>query len=77
MIPVTAHLDLVTELVKGTTAGAQRRLLRNHSQVALLAGAYPSSISTMRWRPVAISAWPWTQPERRAIPTCRSPRSDT
>jgi hypothetical protein len=38
MIPVTAHLDLVTELAKGTTAGAQRRLLRNHSQVALLAG---------------------------------------
>ncbi len=38
MIPVTAHLDLVDDLAKGASRQVQQRLLRNHSQVALLAG---------------------------------------
>jgi hypothetical protein len=38
MIPVTAHLEVVDELAKDARGGEQRRLLRNHSQVALLAG---------------------------------------
>ncbi len=38
MIPVTAHLEIVDELAKGASGQAQQRLLRNHSQVALLAG---------------------------------------
>ena len=39
MIPVTAHLELVDELASTAPAGPQRQeVLRNHSQVALLAG---------------------------------------
>ena len=38
MIPVTAHLEIVDDLAKGAPGEAKRRLLRNHSQVALLAG---------------------------------------
>lgn len=39
MVPVTAHLEVVDELAKGAPASPQRQqLLRNHSQVALLAG---------------------------------------
>ena len=38
VIPVTAHLDLINELATSASASARRRLLRNHSQVALLAG---------------------------------------
>jgi hypothetical protein len=38
MIPVTAHLEVVDELAKGVRGSEQGRLLRNHSQVALLAG---------------------------------------
>jgi hypothetical protein len=38
MIPVTAHLELVDELAKGASGQVQQRLLRNHSQVALVAG---------------------------------------
>jgi transcriptional regulator with XRE-family HTH domain/tetratricopeptide (TPR) repeat protein len=38
LIPVTAHLEVVDDLAKGASGEAQRRLLRNHSQVALLAG---------------------------------------
>jgi transcriptional regulator with XRE-family HTH domain len=38
MIPVTAHLEVVDELAKGARGSEQGRLLRNHSQVALLAG---------------------------------------
>ena len=38
LIPVTAHLEIVEGLAKDTSGDAQRRLLRNHSQVALLAG---------------------------------------
>jgi transcriptional regulator with XRE-family HTH domain len=38
MIPVTAHLEVVDELAKNARGGEQGRLLRNHSQVALLAG---------------------------------------
>jgi tetratricopeptide (TPR) repeat protein len=39
MIPVTAHLELVDELASTAPTGPQRQqVLRNHSQVALLAG---------------------------------------
>jgi transcriptional regulator with XRE-family HTH domain/tetratricopeptide (TPR) repeat protein len=38
LIPVTAHLEIVDDLAKGGSGETQRRLLRNHSQVALLAG---------------------------------------
>jgi hypothetical protein len=38
LIPVTAHLEIVDDLAKGASKEQQRRLLRNHSQVALLAG---------------------------------------
>jgi len=38
MIPVTAHLEVVDELAKGVRGHEQGRLLRNHSQIALLAG---------------------------------------
>jgi transcriptional regulator with XRE-family HTH domain len=38
LIPVTAHLETVDDLAKGASGEEQRRLLRNHSQVALLAG---------------------------------------
>jgi hypothetical protein len=39
MIPVTAHLELVDELARSAPAGLQRQeVLRNYSQVALLAG---------------------------------------
>jgi hypothetical protein len=38
MIPVTAHLEVVDELAKSARSAEQGRLLRNHSQVALLAG---------------------------------------
>jgi hypothetical protein len=38
MIPVTAHLEVVDELAKSARGKEQGRLLRNHSQVALLAG---------------------------------------
>jgi transcriptional regulator with XRE-family HTH domain len=38
LIPVTAHLEIVEDLAKDASGDAQRRLLRNHSQVALLAG---------------------------------------
>jgi hypothetical protein len=38
MIPVTAHLEVVDELAKSARGSEQGRLLRNHSQVALLAG---------------------------------------
>jgi transcriptional regulator with XRE-family HTH domain len=38
MIPVTAHLELLDDLAKGASGQVQQRLLRNHSQVALLAG---------------------------------------
>src|SRR4029450_1708660 len=38
MIPVTAHLEVVDELAKGARGSEQGLLLRNHSQVALLAG---------------------------------------
>jgi transcriptional regulator with XRE-family HTH domain len=38
MIPVTAHLEIADELAKGASGQVQQRLLRNHSQVALLAG---------------------------------------
>jgi transcriptional regulator with XRE-family HTH domain len=38
LIPVTAHLEIVDDLAKGASGEGQRRLLRNHSQVALLAG---------------------------------------
>src|SRR5829696_4812890 len=39
MIPVTAHLELVNELASTAPTGPQRQqVLRNHSQVALLAG---------------------------------------
>ena len=38
MIPVTAHLDLVHELASSAAASTRARLLRNHSQVSLLAG---------------------------------------
>ncbi len=38
LVPVTAHLEIVDDLAKGASGERQRRLLRNHSQVALLAG---------------------------------------
>ncbi len=38
MIPVTAHLEVADELAKGVRGSEQGRLLRNLSQVALLAG---------------------------------------
>jgi hypothetical protein len=39
MIPVTAHLELVDELASTAPSGPQRQqVLRNHSQLALLAG---------------------------------------
>jgi len=38
MIPVTAHLEIVDDLAKGVSGQVQQRILRNHSQVALLAG---------------------------------------
>ncbi len=38
MIPVTAHLEIVDDLCKSAFGELQQRLLRNHSQVALLAG---------------------------------------
>jgi transcriptional regulator with XRE-family HTH domain len=38
LIPVTAHLEIVDDLARSASGDAQRRLLRNHSQVALLAG---------------------------------------
>jgi transcriptional regulator with XRE-family HTH domain len=38
LIPVTAHLEMVDDLAKAASGEAQRRLLRNHSQIALLAG---------------------------------------
>jgi transcriptional regulator with XRE-family HTH domain/tetratricopeptide (TPR) repeat protein len=38
LIPVTAHLEIVDDLAKSSSGEGQRRLLRNHSQVALLAG---------------------------------------
>src|SRR6266536_3525177 len=38
MIPVTAHLEIVDDLAKGASGQVQQRILRNHSQVALLAG---------------------------------------
>jgi transcriptional regulator with XRE-family HTH domain len=38
MIPVSAHLELVDDLAKQCSGATQRRVLRNHSQVALLAG---------------------------------------
>jgi transcriptional regulator with XRE-family HTH domain/tetratricopeptide (TPR) repeat protein len=38
LVPVTAHLETVDDLAKGASGEEQRRLLRNHSQVALLAG---------------------------------------
>ena len=38
MIPLTAHLEIVDDLAKGASGESRRRLLRNHSQVALLAG---------------------------------------
>jgi hypothetical protein len=38
LVPATAHLEIVEDLAKGASGETQRRLLRNHSQVALLAG---------------------------------------
>lgn len=38
MVPVTAHLEVVDDLAKGSPGSERGRLLRNHSQVALLAG---------------------------------------
>ena len=38
LIPVTAHLEIVDDLAKVASGEGQGRLLRNHSQVALLAG---------------------------------------
>jgi transcriptional regulator with XRE-family HTH domain len=38
MVPVSAHLEVVDDLAKHCSGTMQRRLLRNHSQVALLAG---------------------------------------
>jgi transcriptional regulator with XRE-family HTH domain len=38
MVPVSAHLELVDDLAKHCSGATQRRVLRNHSQVALLAG---------------------------------------
>jgi len=38
MIPVTAHLEIVDELATSASGQMRQRLLRNHSQVALLAG---------------------------------------
>jgi hypothetical protein len=38
MVPVSAHLELVDDLAKYCSGATQRRVLRNHSQVALLAG---------------------------------------
>jgi transcriptional regulator with XRE-family HTH domain len=38
MVPVSAHLELVDDLAKQCSGTTQQRLLRNHSQVALLAG---------------------------------------
>jgi transcriptional regulator with XRE-family HTH domain len=38
MVPVTAHLELVDNLARNSAGIVQRRVLRNHSQVALLAG---------------------------------------
>jgi tetratricopeptide (TPR) repeat protein len=38
MVPVSAHLELVDDLVKQCSGATQQRVLRNHSQIALLAG---------------------------------------
>ena len=38
MIPVSAHLEVVDDLAKQCSGTVQRRVLRNHSQVSLLAG---------------------------------------
>ena len=38
MVPVSAHLEVVDDLAKQCSGAVQRRVLRNHSQVALLAG---------------------------------------
>jgi transcriptional regulator with XRE-family HTH domain len=38
MVPVSAHLELVDDLAKHCSGATQRRVLRNYSQVALLAG---------------------------------------
>jgi transcriptional regulator with XRE-family HTH domain/tetratricopeptide (TPR) repeat protein len=38
MVPVSAHLELVDDLAKQCSGATQQRVLRNHSQVALLAG---------------------------------------
>jgi hypothetical protein len=38
MIPVTAHLELADELARSARGADRPRLLRNHAQVALLAG---------------------------------------
>jgi transcriptional regulator with XRE-family HTH domain len=38
MVPVTAHLEIIDELCKNAAGEIQRRLLRNHGEVALLAG---------------------------------------
>jgi transcriptional regulator with XRE-family HTH domain len=76
LIPVTAHLEIVDDLAKGASREQQRRLLRNHSQIALLAGRLSffdlrALTFVTQWAPAPTTPWRWTPPARRATRTCR------